>query len=57
MFDNSLDSVGLALHFVLLAGRFLVSNIPNGAEPGSRSGGCELKIHESQQTLACRVPR
>lgn len=32
MFDNSLDSVGSALHFVLLAGRFLVSNIPNGAE-------------------------
>lgn len=32
MFDNSLDSVGSALHFVLLAGRFLVLNIPNGAE-------------------------
>lgn len=32
MFGSSLDGVGLALHFVLLAGRFLVSNIPNGAE-------------------------
>lgn len=32
MFDNGLGSVGSALHFVLLARRFLVSNIPNGAE-------------------------
>lgn len=32
LFDNGLDSVGSALQLVLLARRFLVSDIPKGAE-------------------------
>lgn len=32
MFGNGLDSVGSALQLVLLARRFLVSDIPKGAE-------------------------